>query len=64
MSNESPFPSGTSPQLRTLLNGDVQIVDTIEDAPLLTIKGHNGVDPEKWIMWLAGQLEIGRSLTG
>lgn len=39
------WPNGTKPELRELLNGDLQIVDAIEDAPLVTIKGHNGVSP-------------------
>lgn len=36
------FPNGVRPALRELLNGKWQIVDDVEDAPLVTIELHNG----------------------
>lgn len=43
------FPPGTRPVMVELLNGDMQIRDAIEDAPLITISGHNGVSAKAWV---------------
>lgn len=42
------WPSGTRPVVTINLRGDVVINDDIEDAPLLTITGHNGVSAEQF----------------
>ncbi len=45
------WPSGTRPVVTHNLRGDVVIMDEVEDAPLLTINGHNGVDPQHFLAW-------------
>lgn len=44
------WPAGAKLAVRELLNGAIQIVDEAEDAPLVTISGHNGVDPNAFLV--------------
>ncbi len=66
-SSESPvsapflWPAGTRPIYTETLGGDVVIMDDVEDAPLLTIKGHNGVSAIEWLAALPSLPAEGRA---
>jgi hypothetical protein len=49
------WPNGTLPIITEAVNGDLHVIDQIEDAPLLTITGHNGVNPQRWLAHFAAK---------